>query len=129
MPHHRSIYKGLRASYSDKSSSMAQKQVSFQVFRGSKEGKIVKDTTTRLIGPNDAFVKLCHSGVCGTDDHFLHAGCVLGHEGVGIVEEVGPQVQRLKKGDRVGFGYVHNVCGQCEYCLNGKSLVLKVSLR
>ncbi|OQU95990.1 Alcohol dehydrogenase GroES-like domain-containing protein [Cladophialophora immunda] len=98
---------------------MARKEVSFEVFRGSREGKIVKDTTTRLLGPNDALVKLTHSGLCGTDEHLLHTGCVLGHEGVGIVEDVGSQVQGLKPGDRVGFGYVHNVCGQCHYCLNG----------
>lgn len=107
---------------------MAQREVSFQVFRGSKEGNIVKDRTTRIIGPNDASVRLYHSGVCGTDEHFLHSGCVLGHEGVGIVEEVGQQVQRLKKGDRVGFGYVHKVCGQCECCLHGKHSVLKAFL-
>lgn len=107
---------------------MAQKEVSFQVFRGSKESKIVKDTTTRLLGPNDAFVKVTHSGICGTDEHYLHAGCVLGHEGVGVVEDVGSQVKGLKKGDPVGFGYVHRVCGQCDYCLNGKPLLLEVSL-
>jgi D-arabinose 1-dehydrogenase-like Zn-dependent alcohol dehydrogenase len=104
---------------------MAQREVSFQVFRGSKDGSIVQTTTTRVLGPQDAFVKLTHSGVCGTDEHFLHSGCVLGHEGVGIVEEVGAEVKGLKKGDRVGFGYVHKVCGQCQHCLTGK----KISVR
>ncbi|KAH8898553.1 alcohol dehydrogenase [Thozetella sp. PMI_491] len=102
---------------------MAQREISFQVFRGSKEGKIVTGTTTRLLGPNEALVKLHHSGVCGTDEHFLQSGCVLGHEGVGVVEEVGPQVRGLKAGDRVGFGYVHNVCGQCNYCLGGQEQI------
>jgi D-arabinose 1-dehydrogenase-like Zn-dependent alcohol dehydrogenase len=98
---------------------MTLKTFSFQVYRGSKEGKIVQDMTTRLIGHNDALIKLAHSGVCGTDEHFLHSGCVLGHEGVGYVEDVGKEVQDLVKGDRVGFGYVHKVCGKCDYCLNG----------
>jgi D-arabinose 1-dehydrogenase-like Zn-dependent alcohol dehydrogenase len=101
---------------------MERREVSFQVFRGSKDGTIVKDTTTRVLGPKEAFVKVAHSGVCGTDEHFLHSGCVLGHEGVGVVEEVGPEVRCLKKGDRVGFGYVHHVCGQCNDCLAGEFL-------
>lgn len=44
---------------------------------------------------------------------------VLGHEGVGIVEEVGPDAKYLKKGDRVGFGYEHDSCGHCRECLTG----------
>ncbi|KAK7178042.1 zinc-binding dehydrogenase [Paraphaeosphaeria sporulosa] len=98
---------------------MTSKIISFQVYRGSTEGRIVQDTTNRVLGRKDALVKLAHSGVCGTDAHFLRSGCVLGHEGVGYVEEVGEGVQGLVKGDRVGFGYVHKVCGKCDYCLNG----------
>jgi len=99
---------------------MSQIEVSFKVYRGSESGKIVADKTTRTLGPNDVFIRIAHSGVCGTDEHFLHSGCVLGHEGVGYVEEIGPDVRRVKKGDRVGFGFVHKVCGNCEYCLNGR---------
>ncbi|KAI1439796.1 GroES-like protein [Annulohypoxylon stygium] len=44
---------------------------------------------------------------------------VLGHEGVGMVEEVGPDAKYLKKGDRVGFGYEHDSCGHCRECLTG----------
>lgn len=44
---------------------------------------------------------------------------VLGHEGVGVVLEVGPTVQHLKKGDRVGWGYVTGSCGYCQHCLQG----------
>lgn len=45
---------------------------------------------------------------------------VLGHEGVGIVEKVGPDVKVLKKGDRVGWGYEHDCCGHCKQCLSGE---------
>lgn len=45
----------------------------------------------------------------------------LGHEGVGIVENVGPEVRQLKKGDRVGWGYMHDACGQCSECLEGQN--------
>lgn len=43
----------------------------------------------------------------------------LGHEGVGVVEEAGPNVKILKKGDRVGWGYEHDACGHCMQCLTG----------
>lgn len=45
---------------------------------------------------------------------------VLGHEGVGVVEAVGPQAKYLKKGDRVGWGYEADSCGHCEPCLSGR---------
>ena len=44
---------------------------------------------------------------------------VLGHEGVGVVESVGPDVKVLKKGDRIGWGYETNSCGTCNECLTG----------
>lgn len=44
---------------------------------------------------------------------------VLGHEGVGVILETGPAVQHLKKGDRVGWGYVTGSCGYCQPCLQG----------
>jgi len=44
----------------------------------------------------------------------------LGHEGAGVVEQIGPKVKSLKKGDRVGWGYEHNSCGHCELCLTGR---------
>ena len=44
---------------------------------------------------------------------------VLGHEGVGVVQETGPDVKYMKKGDRVGWGYEHDNCGHCQQCLSG----------
>lgn len=44
---------------------------------------------------------------------------VLGHEGVGVVEALGPDCKLLKKGDRVGWGYEHDSCGHCKQCLTG----------
>ncbi|PNP55820.1 hypothetical protein THARTR1_04040 [Trichoderma harzianum] len=93
--------------------------VTFTVQRGSKSGKIVQDTSNRQLGRNEAYLKITHSGVCGTDEHYLHAGMALGHEGVGIVQAVGPDVASVKVGDRVGFGWVHKTCGRCEPCLTG----------
>ena len=44
---------------------------------------------------------------------------VLGHEGVGIVIATGPDVQKFKKGDRVGWGFLQGTCGHCQQCLDG----------
>jgi D-arabinose 1-dehydrogenase-like Zn-dependent alcohol dehydrogenase len=47
---------------------------------------------------------------------------VLGHEGVGVVEAIGPDVKNLRKGDRVGWGYATDACGLCQYCLMGEHI-------
>jgi D-arabinose 1-dehydrogenase-like Zn-dependent alcohol dehydrogenase len=47
---------------------------------------------------------------------------VLGHEGVGTVEAVGPDVKQLRKGDRVGWGYQTDACGLCTYCMRGEEI-------
>ncbi|KAJ5887827.1 hypothetical protein N7495_007868 [Penicillium taxi] len=93
--------------------------VTFDVFRGSKKGKIVAGTTTRTLQPNEVFIETTHSGLCGTDEHYLKTEMVLGHEGVGVIRQIGPAVTNVKVGDRVGFGYTHYVCGKCEKCLTG----------
>jgi len=70
---------------------------------------------------SEALVKIIACGVCHTDAAALHSfipvtlPIVLGHEGVGIVEEVGSEVTALKKGDRVILSFPS--CGQCDYCL------------
>lgn len=94
--------------------------LTFEVLRGSKEGKIVTDKTSRSLEYNEVYVEITHSGVCGTDEHYLHSGQVLGHEGVGIVRHVGPGVKTVKAGDRVGLGYLRKVCGRCDGCLTGE---------
>lgn len=47
---------------------------------------------------------------------------VLGHEGIGIVLQIGPEVRTLRKGDRVGWGYQHDSCGLCQVCLEGEEV-------
>jgi len=93
----------------------------FSVYRAAQDGAIIKAQSRREIGRNDAVVKITHSGLCGTDEHALKFGIALGHEGIGIVTEIGPDVKVVKVGDRVGFGYIHYYCGQCEQCLTGLS--------
>jgi alcohol dehydrogenase len=72
--------------------------------------------------PTDAIVKITRTTICGTDLHILKGdvpavtnGRILGHEGVGIVEEVGGAVSNFKKGDRVLISCITS-CGKCEYC-------------
>lgn len=49
----------------------------------------------------------------------MKSDMVLGHEGVGVIEKVGPACKTLKQGQRVGWGYEHNSCGHCQPCLRG----------
>jgi len=75
--------------------------------------------------PYDAIVRMTTSAICGTDLHFVRGtmpgmreGTVLGHEAVGIVEEVGPGVRSLRPGDRVVVPSTV-ACGSCGYCRAG----------
>ncbi|KAL4915424.1 chaperonin 10-like protein [Aspergillus aurantiobrunneus] len=94
---------------------------SFTVFRGHASGNPVKSTTTRPdeLAEDYVLLRVTASGICGTDLHFRNADMVLGHEGVGVVEAVGPTARLLKKGDRVGWGYETDSCGHCIECLQG----------
>src|SRR3954453_23274523 len=72
--------------------------------------------------PTDAIVKITSTNICGSDPHlyetlgaFLSSGDVLGHEPMGIVEEVGADVTNLKPGDRVVMPFQIS-CGHCWMC-------------
>jgi alcohol dehydrogenase len=73
----------------------------------------------------DAVVRITTSTICGTDLHIMKGdvpavtdGRILGHEGIGIVEEVGAGVTGFKKGDKVLISCVTS-CGKCDYCKKG----------
>ncbi len=73
---------------------------------------------------NEVRVKITAVGVCGTDVAAIRGSfglypTVLGHEGAGIVESVGPDVTRVKPGDRVGITF--STCGTCKWCKQGIS--------
>ena len=75
--------------------------------------------------PTDAIVKITKTTICGTDLHILKGdvpevtnGRILGHEGVGIIEETGSAVTNFKKGDHVLISCISS-CGKCEYCKRG----------
>lgn len=93
-------------------------------FQGKKKMKVKKVADPKIIEPTDAIIKITASGICGSDLHLYHQGdmfmdkdFVIGHEPMGIVEEVGKDVKKLKKGDRVVIPF--NIgCGDCFYCNN-----------
>jgi threonine dehydrogenase-like Zn-dependent dehydrogenase len=75
-----------------------------------------------IIDPTDAIIRITSTAICGSDLHlfdgfnpFMEAGDILGHEPMGIVEEVGSEVRRLKRGDRVVVPFTIS-CGSCWFC-------------
>ncbi|WP_293716782.1 MULTISPECIES: zinc-dependent alcohol dehydrogenase [unclassified Stenotrophomonas] len=76
-----------------------------------------------IIAPDDMILRVTATAICGSDLHILHGkipgmkdGDILGHEFMGVVEEVGSEVTRVKAGDRVVIPFVI-ACGQCFHCL------------
>lgn len=72
-------------------------------------------------------IKILVCGVCRTDIHIAEgdlslrkAPLILGHEIVGIVDEVGKNVKQFKVGDKAGVSWLNKTCGKCKYCLSGK---------
>ncbi|EGD86496.1 hypothetical protein H112_04988 [Trichophyton rubrum D6] len=91
----------------------------FTTFRGSDAGVVASKTKRAPLTSNQVLISITHSGLCGTDQHYRKAGCVLGHEGIGVVQALGPDVRTLRIGQRVGWGYVHGTCYKCRQCLEG----------
>jgi alcohol dehydrogenase len=78
-----------------------------------------------IIQATDAIVRITTTTICGTDLHILKGdiptiadGRILGHEGVGIVEEVGSSVLGFRKGDKVLISII-TACGRCSFCMKG----------
>lgn len=78
-------------------------------------------------GPGQVLVKIASTGVCHTDLHAADGDWpvkpsppfVPGHEGTGVVAALGPGVRGLEEGDAVGIAWLHDACGECEYCTTG----------
>jgi alcohol dehydrogenase (nicotinoprotein) len=72
----------------------------------------------------EVLIRMEAAGLCHSDEHIRNTGTarlplVGGHEGAGVVEKIGPNVTRVKEGDRVSCSYIP-VCGVCRYCSTGK---------
>src|ERR1041385_1717210 len=92
-------------------------------------GKPLEVTDVQLDGPRagEVLVEIKATGICHTDEFTLSGAdpeglflAIMGHEGAGIVVDVGPAVSTLRKGDHVTPLYVPE-CRQCEYCVSGKT--------
>ncbi len=95
------------------------------VYHGPGQKKLEERPMPRLAASTDAIVKITRTTICGTDLHILKGdvptcapGRILGHEGVGIVTEVGQAVTGFQAGDPVLISCISS-CGKCEFCRRG----------
>ncbi len=96
------------------------------VYEGVKDVRLRKVADPVLQKQDDIIVKVTSTAICGSDLHLIHGrvkamkpGDILGHETMGIVEEVGKDVTKVKKGDRVIVPFPV-ACGRCCYCNRGQ---------
>jgi len=94
------------------------------VFLGNNRIEI-QDKVIPRPGFNEALIRVTLTTICGTDLHILRGeypvkpGLTIGHEPVGVIEELGTGLAGYSRGDRVLIGAI-TPCGQCEFCLSGK---------
>ena len=88
---------------------------------------IIRDVPKPTAGPGEIIVRVETTGLCHTDIHAAHGDWpvkptppfIPGHEGIGIVEALGPDVTDVSLGDRVAMPWLGYACGTCEYCISG----------
>lgn len=95
------------------------------IYQGPGKKAVEERPRPKLIDPGDAIIKLTKTTICGTDLHILKgdvptctSGRILGHEGIGIVEETGAGVTAFQPGDHVLISCISS-CSKCEYCRKG----------
>lgn len=93
-------------------------------------GKPIEIEDLDLDGPKEGevLIRYTHAGLCHSDVHVAHGDLearlpmVLGHEGAGVIEEVGPGVSRVQAGDHVVCSFIPN-CGTCRWCATGQQAI------
>src|SRR3954471_5377108 len=92
------------------------------VWHGNEDVRVDTVPDPKIQEPTDAIVRITSTGICGSDLHlysvlgnFMQEGDIIGHEPMGIVEEVGADVKQIKPGDRVVIPF-NIVCGKCWMC-------------
>lgn len=95
------------------------------VYHGPGQRRWEEKPRPSITKPTDAVVRITHTTICGTDLHILKGdvpavedGRILGHEGVGVVEEIGDGVSNIQIGDEVLISCITS-CGRCDYCKRG----------
>lgn len=95
-------------------------------FEGDRKMKVSEQPKPKLKSPTDAILRVTTTGICGSDLHMydgrteLDEGTVVGHEIMGVIEEVGEAVTNIKKGDRVVLPF-NIACGTCINCHRGNT--------
>jgi glutathione-independent formaldehyde dehydrogenase len=93
-------------------------------YQGVKQMEVADHPKPKIKSPSDAILRVTTSGICGSDLHMydgrtpLDSGTVVGHEIMGVIEEVGGAVESIKKGDRVVLPF-NIACGFCFNCHRG----------
>ena len=94
-------------------------------YMGKGRFELIEKPKPVLLHPQDAIVRVTLSSICSSDLHIKHGsvpravpGVTIGHEMVGIVEEVGSEVTAVRPGDRVAVN-VETFCGECFFCQHG----------
>jgi threonine dehydrogenase-like Zn-dependent dehydrogenase len=94
-------------------------------YRGPDRVRIDQKPEPKIEHPNDVVLRVTRATICGSDLHLYHGyvpdtrvGDTFGHEFTGVVDEVGPSVQSLRRGDRVVVPF-NIACGTCFYCARG----------
>src|SRR5258708_39412222 len=88
----------------------------------------IEDVPQPQPGRNQVLVKMRASGICYTDVHETQGHIpgqfprILGHEPVGEIVAVAPDVTTRKAGDRVGTAWIQSTCGRCEWCQRGRTM-------
>ncbi|MFB9235400.1 glutathione-independent formaldehyde dehydrogenase [Plantactinospora siamensis] len=94
------------------------------VYAGPRSVEVREVPDPRIEKPTDAIIKITTTNICGSDLHMYEGraavdeGKVLGHENMGVVQEVGPAVDRIRVGDRVSVPF-NIACGTCRNCVTG----------
>src|SRR5437764_15366043 len=93
-------------------------------WHGKEDVRVESVPDPTILNPHDAIVRITSTAICGSDLHLydgfipaMEEGDILGHEFMGEVVETGPEVKKLKKGDRVVVPFTI-ACGQCFFCKN-----------
>lgn len=99
------------------------------VKKSPERGLWLENVPEPECGTNDVKIRMTHTAICGTDLHIykwdewsqktINPPIIIGHEFVGIIDEIGPGVTHFKVGDRVS-GEGHITCGYCRNCRAGK---------
>lgn len=96
-------------------------------FDGPGRPLVLREAAIPVPGDGQVLIKVAACGVCRTDLHVVDGdlshprrNVVPGHEVVGVVTALGPEVTAMKPGERVGVPWLGWTCGECDYCLSGR---------